>query len=87
MAVAVDALGPHLRPVLPYLHMVVQTHGQMVGYKIFCGHSQVERVPVLEFLQEGTREESVCVFMHLYVSVWMCTLHAKLIETAGNNKT
>ena len=39
VAIAVDPLGPHLWPVLPYLHMVIQTHGQMVGYQIFGGHS------------------------------------------------
>jgi hypothetical protein len=60
--------------------MVVETHGQMVGYEIFGGHPQVEWVPVLEFLQKGRREELVCVLMHSSVSLWMCMMQAKLIE-------
>ena len=50
MSIAVNALGPHFRSILPYLNVIVETHGEVVGNEIFSGHSKVERVPVLEFL-------------------------------------
>ena len=50
VSIAVDSFRPHLWSVLPDLHMVVQTHSEMVRNEIFSRYSQVKRVPVLEFL-------------------------------------
>ena len=55
MTIAVNPFRPHLRSVLPDLHMVIKTHSEMVGNEIFSGHSQVKWIPIFKFLARQHR--------------------------------